>query len=217
MDIEQGGLHAPMAGKGGDLVNIPICAGKVRETEVPEGVSRESFDPGASGKLKNDLGPTPDRDRAAMVAPRLGEEERSTLLSNRTPILKITEKQLATRSGVWDDAFAPALGALCSNPECAPRWINVVTAETAKLLAPKTGIIGKRQHDAVANRLLSGCVEDALPIRIVRNPWQLMMTHDQASPGGALSNRAGRTHSFFKQVNMEQANDGQEELDGRMS
>ena len=87
-------------------------------------------------------------------------------------------KQLTAGGGIWNDTFTTSLGGLRSNPERAPRRIDVVAAETAQLLTPQSRIIGKGEHDAVADRLVPSDGKNALPVVLVRNPWQLVMPCD---------------------------------------
>jgi hypothetical protein len=71
MDIEQCGLNAAMAGESSDLVDVPTCARKVRQTEMAQRVRTESLDLGTSRELEDHLRPAPDGDRLGVIPTRL--------------------------------------------------------------------------------------------------------------------------------------------------
>ena len=118
-------------------------------------------------------------------------------------------EQFAAGDRIWNDAFAASLGGLRANPERAPRRIDIVAAETAQLFSPQSRIIGKGQHDAVADRLLPGRGKNRVPVVLVRNPRQLVMPRNQRSACVAVCCRVVGAHSFFHQICMEQSNDRQ--------
>src|ERR1700691_4717716 len=128
-------------------------------------------------------------------------------------MLEVLVKQFTAGDGIWNDAFTAPLRGLRSNPERAPGRINIVAAETAQFLTSQSRIIGKRQHDAVADRLGASYGKNAVPVVFVRNPRQLVMPCDQWSVCVAVYCRVAGSHTFFHQIRMEQSNHRQKLLD----
>jgi len=173
---------------------------------MAKGVCTESLDLCSPCKFEDDLRPTPDRDRFPIVATGLREKERSTLLPQSALMLEIPEKQFTAGSGIWNHALPASLSALRANPECAAWRVDVIAAETAQLLTAQPCIVCKRQHDAVADRLLPSRNKNAVLVILVRNPGQLVVPGDHRSAGKPQCRRVVGPHSFFHQIGMEQTN-----------
>jgi hypothetical protein len=90
-------------------------------------------------------------------------------------------QQFTAGGRIWNHSFAAPLDGLRANPECTPRRIDVIAAETAQLLTAQSCIVRERQHDAVADRLMAGRGKNRVPIVLVRNPGQLVMPRNQRS------------------------------------
>ncbi len=118
-------------------------------------------------------------------------------------------EQFTAGDRIWNHSFAPSLGGLRANPECTPRRIDVIAAETAQFLTPQPCIVGERQHDAVADRLMTGRGKNRVPVVLVRNPRQLVMPCNQRPARVTMRCRVVDAHSFFHQICMEQSNDRQ--------
>jgi uncharacterized protein (DUF2237 family) len=82
-------------------------------------VCAKSLDLSTTRDSKDDLRPTPNGDRFAVVAARLREKERTALLPQSAPVLKVIVKKLTAGDRIWNDTFTASLGRLRSNPECA--------------------------------------------------------------------------------------------------
>ena len=112
-------------------------------------------------------------------------------------------EQFTAGNRIWNYSFAAPLGGLRANPECTPRRVDVITAETAQFLTPQSSVIGEGQHDAVADRLMAGRRKNRAPVVLVRNPRQLVVPRNQRSARVTMRGRVVDAHSFFHQICVE--------------
>src|SRR3984885_4697782 len=108
---------------------------------------------------------------------------------------EVVVEQSTAGGRIRNHSFAAPLSGLRTNPECTPRRIDVIAAETAQFLTSQSCIVGERQHDAVADRLMTGRGKNRVPVVLVRNPRQLVMPRDQRPPRMTMRCRVVDAHS----------------------
>ena len=67
MQIQKGALEALVAGKVGDILQVPSSSRKVGQAEVPEGMGAEFRHAGPKSDVANHFGPGPLRDGPARI------------------------------------------------------------------------------------------------------------------------------------------------------
>jgi hypothetical protein len=74
MQVQKGGLEILVAGKVGDILQIPSGSGKVSQAEVPEGMCTELRHLSPKSDVANHFGPGPLRDGLTGIAVRVRNE-----------------------------------------------------------------------------------------------------------------------------------------------
>ena len=93
---------------------------------------------------------------------------------------KVGAQEFAADGRVWHDSLAPALGGLGADAQQSVSGVDVVGAQAAKFLSPKTRVIGEREHHAIADRLAPRRIEDLPPVGFIRDPGQPYLMRNQA-------------------------------------
>jgi hypothetical protein len=74
MQVQKGGLEILVAGKVGDILQIPSGSRQVRQAKVPEGMCTELRHLSLKSDLANHFGPGPLRDGLTRIAVRVRNE-----------------------------------------------------------------------------------------------------------------------------------------------
>ena len=212
-------------GERGDRVDLPAHPGQVRQAKVPGRMRGEPLDPRGQGDPADHLRPGPQAQRLGTVATRLRQEQRPPCPADRGPVREVLRQQHPGRGRVRHDALQPVLRRLRPDPKRAVRRVNVVGAQRAQLLAPQRGIVGQRQHQAVARRLTAGLLQQPQPLLLARDPRQPGQPRHQAAlrsarpaAGGvtAPAHRVGLAQPLLHQEVVEQPDRHQPLLDRRV-
>lgn len=122
-------------------------------------------------------------------------------------------QQRAGRRRVRHHPFQPVLRRLRLHPQHPVSRVEIIGAQRTQLLAAQRGVVGDREHQTVADRLLSGDSQDGFPLRIDRYPRQLGQPGDQPALVTARTaawcvtapaNRGGVPDTFLDQEVVEQ-------------
>jgi len=218
MDILKRRCRTAMPSERGNGMQFPTCMSKVGQAEVTQCVRAEAGHTSGQSDPPHNLGPGPRGERVGMVTSRLRQEQRPPRRTDFGAVSKVGAQEFAADGRVWHDSLAPALGGLGPDAYQSMPWVDVVGAQAAQLLSPKTRVISQREHHAVAYRLAPRRIEDLAPICFIRNPGQPCLMRNQA-PAAAAHAGAGCvtapadgvvvSHALFDKVVIEQANRGE--------
>ncbi len=87
MQIQKSGLEALVAGKVGDILQIPSSSREVCQAEVPESVGAEFRQLSPKRDTANHFGPSPLRDGLACIAVRVRNKQPTRYTCEPVPLL----------------------------------------------------------------------------------------------------------------------------------
>jgi hypothetical protein len=133
MDVETGRLNTSMTRERCDFMDVPVCPGKIGQTQVSQGVRGEPRQTTTLGYPRDGFRPGPYRNRSATIPIGFRNEQRSTLSTKLSAFAEILSEESICRLGVRYYTFAPILRNLQSDADKPVRRIDVSSSQRTNL------------------------------------------------------------------------------------
>src|SRR2546422_350743 len=117
MDVQERAGETAMAGKRRDLMDVPAGSGEIRQTQMTEGVRRETDDSRDARDVGDRFRPRPNAQGAPGISVRNRQEERTTCPADRSSLVQVQSVQLRGRCRVRDDSFTSIFRVLSAYPD----------------------------------------------------------------------------------------------------